>query len=184
MCMWICASRHDPLYKCTYMLHQFWMNRRVHLSSPRYMKYLETCASWWRTWTTVRSQASTSSGGTGRRRNKKASLNGRNVTDLLDVNSFKPHYVTRPLVPHTHFNVMWSSLTAGFMPLCCRCSVITDIHPQVVACCKSLTNCEFYQVISLLSLQWRLNIAFLDWNGIWRILWISISMISFTWLWC
>jgi hypothetical protein len=36
----------------------------------------------------VRSQASTSSGGTGRRRSKKDSLNGRNVTDELDVNSF------------------------------------------------------------------------------------------------
>ena len=36
----------------------------------------------------VRSQASTSSGCTGRRRNKKDSLNGRNVTDELDVNSF------------------------------------------------------------------------------------------------
>ena len=36
----------------------------------------------------VRSQASTSSGCTGRRRNKKDSLNGRNVTDEFDVNSF------------------------------------------------------------------------------------------------
>jgi hypothetical protein len=36
----------------------------------------------------VRSQASTSSGCTGRRRNKKDSLNGRIVTDELDVNSF------------------------------------------------------------------------------------------------
>jgi hypothetical protein len=27
-------------------------------------------------------------------------------------------------------------------------SVSTDIRPQVVACCKSLTNCEFYRGFS------------------------------------
>ena len=39
----------------------------------------------------VRSQVSTNSGGIGHRKNEKELLNGRNMTDELDVNAFQPH---------------------------------------------------------------------------------------------